>query len=126
VLHARRSGDIEFEDVFQMWAAVLLAVAIGVEVGATALLPKAQGFTDPWWSLGVVLGYGFSIWLLAIVVRSMPVSIAYAVWAGVGTAVVAVIGVAFLGESMNWVKAGSLAMIIAGVVGLNLVAGAHG
>ena len=108
-----------------MWAAVLLAVAIGVEVAATALLPKAQGFTNPLWSLIVVAGYGASIWLLAVVVRSMPVSVAYAVWAGVGTAVVAVVGVAFLGESMNWVKAGSLLMIIAGVVCLNLVA-THG
>ncbi|MFL6157505.1 MAG: DMT family transporter [Marmoricola sp.] len=108
-----------------MLAAVLLAVAIGVEVAATALLPKAQGFSDPIWSAVVVAGYGLSIWLLALVVRSMPVSVAYAVWAGVGTAVVAVIGVAFLGESMSWVKAGSLALIIAGVVGLNLVA-AHG
>jgi len=108
-----------------MWAAVLLAVAIGVEVAATALLPKAQGFTNPLWSLIVVAGYGVSIWLLAVVVRSMPVSVAYAVWAGVGTAVVAVVGVAFLGESMNWVKAGSLLMIIAGVVCLNLVA-THG
>ena len=105
-----------------MFAAVLLAVAIGVEVGATALLPKAQGFTNPAWSLVVVLGYGFSIWLLAIVVRSMPVSVAYAVWAGVGTAVVAVIGFLFLGESMSWFKATSLAMIVLGVVGLNLVA----
>jgi small multidrug resistance pump len=122
VLHARRSGEIEFKDVFQMWAAVLLAVAIGVEVAATALLPKAQGFTNPLWSLIVVAGYGFSIWLLAIVVRSMPVSIAYAVWAGVGTAVVAVIGYLFLGESMSWFKATSLAMIVLGVVGLNLVA----
>jgi small multidrug resistance pump len=111
--------------VIQVLAAVLLAVAIGVEVAATALLPKAQGFTSPLWSLVVVLGYGFSIWLLAIVVRSMPVSIAYAVWAGVGTAVVAVIGFLFLGESMSWFKATSLAMIVLGVVGLNLVA-AHG
>lgn len=109
-----------------MWgAAVLLAVAIGVEVGATALLPKAGGFTDPFWSLVVVAGYGLSIWMLSVVVRSMPVSVAYAIWAGVGTAVVAVIGVAFLGESMNWLKAGSLTMIILGVVGLNLVA-THG
>jgi len=103
-------------------AALLLAVAIGVEVGATALLPRAHGFTDPFWSVLVVAGYGLSIWLLAVVVRSMPVSIAYAIWAGVGTAVVAVIGVAFLGESMNWLKAASLAMIVLGVVGLNLVA----
>ena len=106
-------------------AAVLLMVAISVEVGATALLPRAAGFTDPFWSAVVVLGYGASIWLLAIVVRSMPVSVAYAVWAGLGTAAVAVIGSAFLGESMTWLKAASLAMIVLGVVGLNLV-GTHG
>lgn len=106
-------------------AAVLLMVAISIEVGATALLPKAAGFTDPFWSTVVVTGYGVSIWLLAIVVRSMPVSVAYAIWAGVGTAAVAVIGFAFLGESMNWFKAASLAMIVLGVVGLNLVGGAH-
>ncbi len=105
-----------------MWgAAVLLAVAIGVEVGATALLPRAAGFTDPLWSVVVVSGYGLSIWLLAVVVRSIPVSVAYAVWAGVGTAVVAVIGYAFLGESMSWFKAASLGLIVLGVVGLNLV-----
>src|SRR5689334_15795823 len=105
-----------------MWPAVLLATAIGVEVGATALLPKAAGFTQPWWSLLVVSGYALSIWLLAVVVRSMPVSVAYAVWAGAGTAVVAVIGFVFLGESMSWFKAASLTMIVLGVVGLNLVA----
>ncbi|MET3961207.1 small multidrug resistance pump [Marmoricola sp. OAE513] len=103
-------------------AVVMLSVAIGVEVGATALLPKAAGFTHPFWSLVVVAGYGVSIWLLALVVRSIPVSIAYAVWAGVGTAAVAVIGFAFLGESMSWFKAASLAMIVLGVLGLNLVA----
>lgn len=108
-----------------MVAAVLLMVAISIEVGATALLPKAAGFTEPFWSAVVVIGYAASIWLLAVVVRSMPVSVAYAIWAGVGTAAVAVIGFAFLGESMNWFKAASLAMIVLGVVGLNLV-GTHG
>jgi small multidrug resistance pump len=102
-------------------AAVLLAVAISVEVGATALLPRAQGFTDPWWSLLVVAGYGSSIWMLSVVVRSIPVSVAYAIWAGAGTAAVAVIGFAFLGEQLSWFKAASLSMIVLGVVGLNLV-----
>lgn len=105
-------------------AVVLLMVAIGAEVGATALLPRAEGFTNPLWSAVVVGGYGLSIWLLTIIVRTMPVSIAYAVWAGVGTAVVALIGFVFLGESMDWIKATSLTLIVAGVVGLNF-AGAH-
>ena len=106
-------------------AAALLMVAIGVEVGATALLPRAAGFTQPAWSAVVAGGYALSIWLLAVVVRSIPVSIAYAVWAGLGTAAVAVIGFLFLGESMGWLKATSLALIVLGVVGLNLV-GSHG
>ena len=105
-------------------AVVLLMTAIGVEVAATALLPRADGFTQPFWSAVVVVGYGLSIWLLSVVVRSMPVSIAYAVWAGVGTAAVAVVGVLFLDESLGPLKTVSLALIVIGVVGLNL-AGAH-
>ena len=81
-------------------AAVLLMTAIGVEVCATALLPKAAGFTQPLWTAVVVAGYALSIWLLAVVVRAIPVSVAYAVWAGLGTAAVAVIGFLFLGPRL--------------------------
>jgi small multidrug resistance pump len=105
-------------------AGVLLMVAIGIEVVSTALLPKADGFTNPVWSGVVLLGYAVSIWLLTIVVRTVPVSVAYAIWSGVGTAVVAVVGYLFLGEQLGWVKVVSLAMIVVGVIGLNL-AGAH-
>jgi small multidrug resistance pump len=105
-------------------AVALLLAAIGIEVAATALLPRSQGFTDPAWSLVVVGGYAASIWLLAIVVRTISVSTAYAVWSGLGTAIVAVIGYLWLGEHMSVLKAASLAMIVLGVVGLNL-AGAH-
>ena len=108
-----------------MFAAfLLLGVAIVIEVVATALLPKADGFTNPGWAAVVLAGYGVSIWLLTIVVRDMPVSVAYAVWAGAGTALVALVGLAFLGEPLGWVKALCLALIIGGVVGLNLV-GSH-
>ncbi|SFB77810.1 small multidrug resistance pump [Nocardioides terrae] len=108
-----------------MYAALLLLSAIGIEVGATASLPRTRGFHDPTWSLAVVTGYAVSIWLLSIVVRTVPVSIAYAVWSGVGTAAVAVISYLWLGESMTWVKALSLALIVVGVVGLNLAGSAH-
>ena len=107
-----------------MLAAVILAIAIGIEVVSTALLPKAQGFTDPLWSGVVLAGYAVSIWLLTVVVRTMPVSVAYAIWSGVGTALVAVVGYFFLDEPLGWVKVASLAMIVVGVVGLN-VAGTH-
>lgn len=105
-------------------AMVLLMAAIGVEVASTAVLPRADGFTDPLWSGIVLVGYGVSIWLLTIVVRDMPVSIAYAIWSGVGTALVAVAGYLFLDEPLGWVKVASLALIVVGVLGLNL-AGSH-
>ena len=105
-------------------AVLLLMAAIGIEVVSTALLPRAAGFTEPLWSAVVISGYAVSIWLLAVVVKSMPVSVAYAVWSGIGTALVAVVGCAFLGESLGWFKALSLGLIVVGVIGLNL-AGAH-
>ena len=101
-------------------AFLLLGAAIVVEVGATAVLPKAEGFTRPGWAAVVLAGYGLSIWLLTVVVKQMPVSVAYAVWAGAGTALVAVVGLLFLGEPVSWLKALCLAMIVGGVVGLNL------
>jgi len=102
-------------------ALALLFAAIGVEVAATSSLPRAQGFQNVPWSIAIVVGYCVSAWLLTLVVRSIPVSVAYAVWSGVGTAAVAVIGYFFLGEGMSTVKLASLALIILGVVGLNLV-----
>jgi small multidrug resistance pump len=105
-------------------AILLLLVAIAIEVVSTALLPRTDGFRHAGWSVVVMVGYIGSIGLLSIVVRTVPVSIAYALWSGVGTALVAVIGMTFLGESVSWLKVLSLALIVAGVVGLN-VSGAH-
>ncbi len=102
----------------------LLLLAISTEVAATAALPRTQGFRDPFWASVVIAGYAVSIWLLALVVKEMPVSVAYAIWAGLGTAAIAVVGVVALGESWDSTKAAALAMIVVGVVVLNLH-GAH-
>jgi len=101
-------------------ALALLLVAIAVEVGSTASLPRTDAFHNVPWTIAVIAGYALSIWLLAVVVRTLPVSVAYAVWSGVGTAAVAVIGCLVLGETMSPLKIGALAMIIVGVVALNL------
>jgi len=101
-----------------MW--VLLVAAIGVEVFATATLPRTDGFSHPGWTAAVLAGYALSIWLLSLVVREIPVSVAYAVWSGLGTAGIAVIGVLVLDEPVNALKAAALLMVIAGVVILNL------
>lgn len=97
----------------------LLLIAISAEVGATTALPHAQGFTNPVWTTIVLAGYIFSIWLLTIVVKTIPVSVTYATWAGLGTAAIAVVGVAFLNESINPLKVIAIMCIVGGVVLLN-------
>ncbi len=103
---------------------VLLLGAIGVEVASTAALPRTHGFREPLWTALVLGGYAASIWLLAVVIRHIPVSITYAVWSGLGTAGIALVGVLLLGERMDLVKAAALMLIIGGVLVLNLH-GAH-
>lgn len=102
----------------------LLLVAITVEVAATSALGRTDGFRHPGWTSLVLAGYATSIGLLSLVVREIPVSVAYAVWSGVGTAAIAVIGAAFLGDPMSLAKGTAIAMIASGVVLLNL-SGAH-
>ncbi len=102
----------------------LLFIAIALEVAATSALPRTEGFRDPWWSAFVIGGYAVSIWLLALVVEKLPVSTAYAIWSGLGTATVAFIGAFWLGESWDLLKVAAIAMIVVGVVLLNLH-GAH-
>jgi small multidrug resistance pump len=101
-------------------AFVLLLVAIAVEVAATASLGRADGFRNLPWTSFVLGGYAVSIWLLALVVRTMSVSVAYALWSGIGTAAIVVVGAFFLGERWDLLKVAAVALIILGVVVLNL------
>ncbi len=103
---------------------LLLMGAIGVEVAATAALPRTHGFREPLWTVLVLGGYAASIWLLAVVIRHIPVSVTYAVWSGLGTAGIALVGVLLLGERMDLVKVAALLLIMGGVLVLNLH-GAH-
>ncbi len=101
-------------------AFALLFVAIAIEVASTAALPRTDGFRDPLWAAVVVAGYAASIWLLALVVQRLPVSVTYAIWSGLGTAAIAVIGALFLGEPLNLLKVTAIGLIVVGVVVLNL------
>ena len=101
-----------------------LVLAILTEVAGTTSMKLAEGFTRTVPSLFVVFFYGLSIVLLTLALRTMDVSVAYAVWSGLGVAIIACIGIFFLGEGATVVKLVSLGLIVAGVVGLNL-GGAH-
>ena len=102
----------------------LLAAAIAAEVAGTTAMKYSEGFTKLWPSLGTLAGYVLAFTMLAQALKSMQVGTAYAIWAGAGTAAVAAIGVIFLGESANAAKLAGIALVIGGVVLLNL-GGAH-
>jgi small multidrug resistance pump len=103
-----------------MLAWIYLSAAIASEVVGTVFLRFTDGFTRPAPSILVVATYAASLWLTALALKQLEISLAYAVWAGAGTAAVAVIGMAMLGESVNALKLASIALVIGGVIGLNL------
>jgi small multidrug resistance pump len=97
-----------------------LAAAIVLEICGTTSLKLSDGFTRIAPSSAVIFCYVASFALLGLALRGIELSIAYAVWSGVGTAVVAAIGIIWFGESAGIWKLMCLALIVFGVVGLHL------
>ena len=102
----------------QQW--VLLAVAIVSEVIATSCLKAAEGFTRLWPSVVVVVGYVLAFYFLSLTLRTIPVGVAYAIWSGVGVALIALSGWLFLGQSLDLPAMIGLALIVAGVAVINV------
>ncbi|MFI8188139.1 DMT family transporter [Streptomyces sp. NPDC085946] len=103
---------------------LLLAGAIAAEVAGTTAMKYSHGFSRLGPSMLTALGYLVSFALLAQTLKTVSVGTAYAIWSGVGTAAIATLGILFLGEGMTVTKAAGIALIIVGVVVLNL-GGAH-
>ena len=100
---------------------LFLAGAIITEVIATTALKLSEGFTKLVPSIVVVVGYVAAFGMLSqALTRGMTIGVAYGVWAAVGVALVAIVGATFLGESMTWVQVGGIALVIAGVLALEL------
>ena len=99
---------------------LMLALAIASEVVATTSLKYTEGFTRLGPSLVTAVGYIAAFALLSQALKEVPVSTAYAIWSGVGTATVAAIGIVFLGEPGGGLKLVGIAVIVVGVVLLNL------
>ncbi|KAB2923444.1 MAG: multidrug efflux SMR transporter [Dechloromonas sp.] len=102
----------------QHW--LYLGVAIVSEVVATSALKAAEGFTRPLPSLVVVIGYGIAFYCLSVVLRTLPVGITYAIWSGVGVALVALAGWLLYGQALDLAAVLGLTLIVAGVVVLNV------
>lgn len=96
-----------------------LALAIGSEVVATTALKLSDGFTRWGWGGVVVIGYGISFYALSVSLRTIPLGIVYAVWSGIGTAAIVLIGYVLFREVLDAVKLAGIGLIIIGVVMLN-------
>lgn len=100
------------------WATLLATVFF--EVCGTTCMKLSDGFKRPWPTVGVYVFYGISFALFSLTLKQWDVSVAYAVWSGAGTAITAVLGASLFHEKLTKKKVASLALIVAGVVSLNL------
>lgn len=99
---------------------MFLATAIVAEVIATTALAKSDGFTRTAPVIIMVIGYITAFASLGFALKGIPASVAYAVWAGVGTAFIAAIGMSVLGEPASLSRIVGIALVVAGVVAINL------
>jgi small multidrug resistance pump len=99
---------------------IYLGFAIILEVAGTTCMKLSNGFSRLLPSLLMGVSYVLSFSALTMALKQIPVSTAYAIWSGVGTALIAIIGFALFKESITLMKIGSLLMIILGVLGLRM------
>lgn len=99
---------------------IYLTIAITSEVIGSMGLKASQGFSKMLPSIIMGVGYISAFYFLSLTLKTLPLSLAYAVWAGLGTALIAILGVLFFKEQLSITAWMGLALIIVGVVLLNL------
>ncbi len=121
LLHADEI-KLQFPKRYGTMAWLLLALSIVFEVIGTTMMKLANGFTELWPSLAVFVCYGLALAGLTVVLKTIDLSVAYAIWSGAGTALIAVIGFVYFKEPVTAMRLISLVLVIVGVVGLQLSA----
>lgn len=106
-------------ETFSAW--VLLGIAVALEALGAIALHYSHGFTQTLPAVASISVFSLSLFLVSKVMKHLPVSIAYPVWAGGGTAVVALTGVFMLGEDINAIKVAGISLIVLGVIVVNRV-----
>jgi quaternary ammonium compound-resistance protein SugE len=99
---------------------IILAIAGLLEVGWAIGLKYTDGFTRLWPTLWTIAAMAGSLWLLGIAMKSLPVGTAYSVWVGIGAIGTVILGIVLLGEPATPGRLASVALIVAGIVGLKL------
>jgi small multidrug resistance pump len=102
----------------RQWLFLLLAIIS--EAAGTSALKYADGFTRFWPSAIVVVGYASAFFLLSLTLKTIPVGVAYAIWSGVGTALIALIGWIFIGQKLDTPAVVGILLILLGVIVLNV------
>ena len=97
-----------------------LGIAIVAEVVATSALKASEGFTRTGPSLVVVLGYGIAFYFLSLVLKSVPMGVAYAIWSGAGIVLIAAIGWLWMKQSLDLPALLGIGLIVAGVAVIQL------
>lgn len=105
---------------------VFLTLAIVCETFGSTMLKLSDGFSKLWPTLGVVAGFGLCFWALALALKTMPLGTAYAVWAGLGLVLTALISVFVFGQKADVMGVVSIALIVLGVVLLNTASSMSG
>jgi quaternary ammonium compound-resistance protein SugE len=100
------------------WVVLILAGLF--EIGWAIGLKYTEGFTRLWPSVATGLAMIISIGLLSIAMKSLPVGTAYAIWVGIGAVGTVVLGIVLLGEPANALRVVSLALLVAGIIGVKL------
>ncbi len=104
---------------------VLLSIAIAAEILGTLSLKASDGLSKLWPSLGVLIGYALAFTLMAISLKKLDVGITYAIWSGVGIIGAAIGGVIFFDQHLSRMTIIGMAIIIVGVVVMNLGGASH-
>ena len=99
---------------------IYLPMAILTEVIATTALKASDGFSNSLPSTVVVVGYGISFYCLSIVLKTMPVGIAYAIWSGLGIVLISIAGLLFYNQKLDLPSLLGMSLIIIGVVLINV------
>lgn len=105
---------------------LFLILGVFAEIIGTTSMKLSEGFTKLLPSMSIFVFYGLSLSLVTLSLKKIDISVAYAIWSGVGTATIAVIGLIYFKEQLSLIKIVSIALIILGVVGLNVGGSAHG
>jgi len=99
---------------------IILILAGLFEVGWAIGLKYTEGFTRLWPTVGTIAAMAVSLGLLGVAMKSLPVGTAYAVWVGVGAVGTVILGIVLFDEPSNTLRLASVALIVAGLVGLKL------